>query len=252
MWRGFGSRLPLGTQNLSGSPWRTGLRIPGGCVGGLRPRPASPGKNGRSHSCGGGKPSASGGAPPPPHPKEEPANYRIRVGRPPFFNAFLRTLDGLVGMVFRTSPELGEDVPKVVEEHWENIDKEGNHGEVFLKTVFADALEAGHCAIFVDYPAIPNPATVTRADERALDLRPYWVHVRKDEVMNFRTSRSQGGERVLDQITLRFRTHEQDEAFGDKLVVRYRVYQRIDGTVRWEIWQEGEDKIPRPTGERGG
>ena len=187
----------------------------------------------------------------PQHPKEEPANYRIRLGRPTFFNAFMRTLEGLVGMVFRTSPELGDDVPKVVEEHWENIDKEGNHGEVFLKTVFADALEAGHCAIFVDYPAIPNPATVTRADERALDLRPYWVHVRKDEVMNFRTSRSQGGERVLDQITLRFRTHEQDEAFGDKLVVRYRVYQRIDGTVRWEIWQEGEDKIPRPTGERG-
>jgi len=187
----------------------------------------------------------------PQHPKEEPANYRIRLGRPTFFNAFMRTLEGLVGMVFRTSPELGEDVPKVIENHWENIDKEGNHGEVFLKTVFADALEAGHCAIFVDYPAIPNPATVTRADERALDLRPYWVHVRKDEVMNFRTSRSQGGERVLDQITLRFRTHEQDEAFGDKLVVRYRVYQRIDGTVRWEIWQEGEDKIPRPTGERG-
>jgi len=187
----------------------------------------------------------------PQHPKEEPANYRIRLGRPTFFNAFMRTLEGLVGMVFRTSPELGEDVPKVIENHWENIDKEGNHGEVFLKTVFADALEAGHNAIFVDYPAIANPDRVTRAEERVRDLRPYWVHVRKEDILNFRTSRGPGGERRLDQITLRFRTHEQDGTFGDKPVVRYRVYQRIDGTVRWEIWQEGEDKMPRPTDERG-
>ena len=102
----------------------------------------------------------------PQHPKEDPANYRIRLNRPTFFNAFLRTLDGLVGMVFRTSPELGNDVPAEIGKHWENIDKEGNHGEVFLKTVFADAMDAGHCAVLVDHPKVQDPKTVNLAVER--------------------------------------------------------------------------------------
>lgn len=187
----------------------------------------------------------------PKHPKEQDKNYQIRLNRPTFFNAFSRTLEGLVGMVFRTSPGLATDVPKPIETHWENIDKEGNHGEVFLKTVFSDAMEAGHNAILVDFPKVADPAKVTLADERALDLRPYWVHVRKEDIMNLRTSRGPGGERVLEQVTIRFTTHEAKGLFGDEEVVRYRVYRRVNGSVTWETWQAGEDKVPRPTGETG-
>ena len=181
----------------------------------------------------------------PRHPKETRENYAIRLARPTFFNAFTRTLDGLVGMVFRKSPVLGDDVPKPVIGHWENIDKEGNHGDVFLKTLFADAVEAGHCAVLIDYPRIPA-GRVTLADEQALDLRPYWVHIRKEDIINFRTRRGAGGERILEQITLRFTSYEADGLFGDKPVVRFRVYRRTAAGIIWETWQLGTDGIPMP------
>lgn len=177
----------------------------------------------------------------PQHPKEENANYQIRLKRPAFFNALRRTIDGLVGMVFRTSPELGKDVPKPIVQDWENLDKEETHGDVFLKTLLADAMEAGHCAILVDYPRVANPNKRTLADDRAQDIRPYWVHIRKEDILNFRTSRGPGGEQILEQVTLRFASHEPKGTFGDKQVVRYRVYRRTPEGIVWEIWESLQD-----------
>src|SRR5215470_9370237 len=68
----------------------------------------------------------------PPEPAEDTGHYRYRKSRAIFFNAVDRTINGLVGMVFRKEPKLGDDVPEVVrgreasenqsktEGHWEN------------------------------------------------------------------------------------------------------------------------------------
>src|SRR4051812_48520597 len=40
----------------------------------------------------------------PPHPKEDPADWRIRISRPVYVNYFARTTRALAGMVFRESP----------------------------------------------------------------------------------------------------------------------------------------------------
>ena len=191
----------------------------------------------------------------PQHPAEEAKNYQIRLKRPTFFNAFRKTIEGLVGMVFRVNPQLGEDVPAVIQQHWENIDKEGTHGDVFCRQLLDDGLEAGHAAILVDYPALQNPKGVTLYDERKQDIRPYWVHIHKEDIINFRTIRGPSGERILQQVTLRFTTHEAHGRFGDRVVVRYRVYRLVpvDGavTVQWETWEEDESGTPRVSGPSG-
>src|SRR5262249_2417053 len=41
-------------------------------------------------------------------------DYPIRLSRAIFFNAFERTLHGLVGMVFRKEPKFSKDVPEII------------------------------------------------------------------------------------------------------------------------------------------
>jgi hypothetical protein len=191
------------------------------------------------------------------HPKESAQSYEIRLSRPVLFNAFRRTVDGLVGMVFRRNPELADDVPAPITEHWGNIDNEGNHGDVFLKNVFSDAMIAGHAAILVDYPRVGGQ--VTLAEEKARNLRPYWVHVRLEDIVNFRTTRIDG-QRVLEQVTIRTVTNEPDGEFGDEPVTRYTTYRRGNVAepsqeqrigVRWSVELVGDDGEPHPTGEVG-
>lgn len=58
-------------------------------------------------------------------PGEEHNNYHERLSRSVFFNVFRQTVVGLVGLIFRKDPVLGEDVPPQISEHWENIDLAG-------------------------------------------------------------------------------------------------------------------------------
>ena len=69
-------------------------------------------------------------------PAEDQRDYAIRLRRAIFFNAFERTLHGLVGLVFRKDPELADDNPDRIKELWENIDNAGTHGAVFAKEAF--------------------------------------------------------------------------------------------------------------------
>ena len=121
----------------------------------------------------------------PSHPKEEPGNYRIRLERPAFFNAFARTTGGLTGMVFRRNPVLQDDVKDEVQVHWENIDNAGTHGDVFAKQVFHDTMIAGHAGILVDFPTVETG--LSSAAEKALGLRPFWRHIAKENIISWRT-----------------------------------------------------------------
>jgi hypothetical protein len=130
-------------------------------------------------------------------PAEDTRDFEIKRSRAIFFNAVERTLNGLVGMVFRKEPKFGDDVPEAtrgreaaeiaVEGHWENIDNAGAHGSVFCKEVFIDAMRDGHAAILVDMPP-PLPEGATLTDERNAGRRPYWVSYRADQIINWRTT----------------------------------------------------------------
>lgn len=173
----------------------------------------------------------------PQHPAERGDDYLIRLNRPSFFNGFTRTHRGLTGMVFRTEPVLGEDVKPRIAEIWENIDNQGTHGNVFLKNVFDDALVAGHAAILVDAPVVEEPSIRTRADEQRQGIRPYWVHVRKDDITNWRTVVVKG-ELKLDMVVIREIVDEPDGEFGIEQFRQYRVLRRNDGAPTFELWRE--------------
>jgi len=156
-------------------------------------------------------------------PGEKPGNYRSRLARSVFHNFFRRTVEGLTGLVFARDPVLSEDVPAQIVTHWENIDYEGTHGDVFCRDTLADGITVGHAAILVDYPK--TGGNLRRDQEQAMGVRPYWLMVRKEDIMSWRTEAVNGG-RMLTQVVLRERRWVPKGAFGEVLQERYRVFYR--------------------------
>lgn len=185
----------------------------------------------------------------PKHPLESTGAYANRKMQSVFFNAFDHTLSGLVGMVFRKDPVLGDDVPDeirgteeqrgengelikaAIEGDAENIDLRGTHFDVFLREVFDMAAHKGHAFIYVDMPKkLPPGSTLT--DERANGQRPYWLRYEPEQAVNWRT-RIMGGIEVLDQITFRECTYEPVGLYGEAEVIKYRVLH----PGAWELYR---------------
>lgn len=169
----------------------------------------------------------------PQEPKEDAANYRVRLERSAFFNIFAHTVEVLTGFVFRKDPVLGDDVPEVIKSHWENIDNAGTHGDVFLRDRLQDALIAGHAGILVEFP--PTGGTQKYQDEQSEGgIRPYWVPIKKNDIFSWRTT-VENGQTMLTQLVIREAHYVPDGVFGEKLETCYRVLYRQDGLVGWRL-----------------
>lgn len=177
-------------------------------------------------------------------PGEEYDAYQQRLTRSVFFNAFRRAVEGLTGLIFRKDPALGEDVPPLIEEHWENIDLAGTHGAVFAREVEQDAMIAGHAAILVDFP--DTGGQQSRADELSGGLRPYWVPIRKEDIISWRTA-NVAGQTVLTQLVIRECQYVPDGEFGEKEQTLYRVFRRTtdetgEPPVSWMLLEVTEKR----------
>lgn len=184
----------------------------------------------------------------PQFPKEIADAYASRLSQSVLFNAFKRTVGGLVGMIFRKDPQPTEEVPDLIESIMDDIDLQGRHFAVFSRDAFTEAMIDGHVCVLVDYPSVEEGEVPTLADERSKGLRPYWLDVRKQQILSFRTRQEQG-RTVLTQVAIEFTTTEEDGKFGEKEVVRIRVYRLQDALgeqgddaryVAWEEWVKKE------------
>src|SRR5688572_10569078 len=82
-------------------------------------------------------------------PREPAHKYRVRLKIAVYFNTYRKVKNGLIGMVCKTNPILGDDIDADIKAHLENIDLAGSHIDVFVKDVLDKAIE-GHAHIFVD------------------------------------------------------------------------------------------------------
>lgn len=197
---------------------------------------------------------------------EDAEDYKIRVKRAIFYNAYERALDGLVGTAFRKDPILSTDVPELIrgnpesglDGYAEDIDLAGTHLTVFAKRAFRDAIHHGHSFIFVDEPAPPamfnedgtqrdfsaNPLTLS--EKKALGIRPKWVKYSADQAVNWRWEVIDGRLRIT-QITFREVTTEPLGDFGEQQVVRYRVLNPGRYRVYREKRRGRDEKSSRTT-----
>lgn len=172
-------------------------------------------------------------------PGEDAFDYGVRLARSVFFNAFRYTIEGMVGFVFRKDPVLTDDVPEIIRQHWENIDNAGTHGDVFAREIMQDAMIAGHAAILVEFPKTGGKQTA--ADEMQGAARPYWVPIRKDNIVSWRTA-VVGGRTILTQLVLKECTMVPQGEFGEREQTLYRVFRNDNGKVTVDVLEVTPDK----------
>lgn len=162
----------------------------------------------------------------PQFPRESVTAYKDRLATSVFYDAFARTVDGLTGMVFRKPPKIADEVPSQIRRLWENIDGQGTHAEVFLRERHRDGEIDGHFVIFVDMERVDPDQVRSKAQQREVGLRPYWVSLRKQDIVGFRTA-TVGGETRVVHLRYLEKVTEQDGDYGERVVKRVREYNLV-------------------------
>jgi hypothetical protein len=205
---------------------------------------------------------------------EDDADYNDRKSTSPFLNKYEDVVSSLCAKPFTREVQY-EDPEKVAEayhELYEDVDGQGNNLHVFAEATFRDGVDNAVDWILVEYTKLPplpeGRRRRTQAEEKALNARPYWVHVAAPSVLAAYTAMSAGKEvlthfRVLEPTLVR-------AGYAEKTVTRVRQWDRfpvsgneqdgtatfgpaqwvllekevgVDGKVRWFDVDSGEVPI---------
>lgn len=171
----------------------------------------------------------------PQQPKEDNEDYAYRLATSTLFPAFMRTCGVMAGKPFSKELTLNK-VPSAVLSLMNDVDGQGRSIHAFASDVFADCgIEFGFGGILVDFTKTEEDVK-TVADEKKAGLRPYWVHIKKDQILGYKAE-NRGGTMVLTQLRISEQREVDDGEFGVSYVDVVRVYY----PGRWELYQAAAD-----------
>ena len=165
---------------------------------------------------------------------EEPDSYRKRLERSTRYPALSETLSQMTGRVFFNPIDVA-DVTETVQALFDDVDLVGNNLDVFASRWFYSALAYGCSFALIDFTRVE--AVKSRAEEKALNARPYWVHIKPHQVLGIKTARV-NGKQAITQFRYVVNEQVEDGEFGVKTVKHVYVYEI--GKVRKFSEAEGE------------
>lgn len=170
-------------------------------------------------------------------PAEDDDEYKRRLNSAPWRPEFVDCIKTLAAKPFTKEVKLGEGANEKMQAFSEDVDGRGNNLHVFAKDTFEGAVAMGAHGILVDFPSGQGARTV--AEERALGIRPYWVAIDADDILEL-TTEQRGGRRVVTVLRIKESRVERD-GFEQKKVplireIRADGGQGVPGT--WKVWRE--------------
>lgn len=180
---------------------------------------------------------AAGKARMPQWPGEDDESYKTRLAVATLFPAYQRTIEVLGAKPFSKPVTFGKDVPSKIQTLCEDVDRQGRNLHAFLAEVGQEALGYGFSGILVDYPATKDkggqPLYVTKADESAAGVRPYFVQIHPRSILGWLSDKA-----GLSQLRLLEAVEVPDGDFDIKTIEQVRVLRR----GAWETWRKVENK----------
>jgi hypothetical protein len=165
---------------------------------------------------------------------ETDEDYDVRLENTKFTNIYRDVLEGLATKPFEEEITLigGDTVPQEAYEFVEDVDGAGNNITMFSALTFFNGINNAIEWIFIDYPTVDQSQTMSVAQARALNIKPFWSHVLARNVYEVR-SKIIGAKETLTYI--RIFEPKSDTASED----RVRIFERSDaGVVTWELWEK--------------
>jgi len=170
--------------------------------------------------------------------REKDAVYKRYKQRASFYNVAGRTLEGLVGAVFRKPATIS--LPGRLEYLISDADGAGVGLAQQARSTLAAVLKTGRHGLLVDYPQTDAPAS--RADQEAGLIRANIVRVAAEDVINWRTTKI-GARHLLSLVVISEQAVEvTEDSFGLETVQQYRVL-RLDenGEYAVELWRWSDE-----------
>lgn len=179
----------------------------------------------------------------PKFPEELTEDYKKRLAAATLLNLYKSNIDLMCGLVFKDEIELKPDVPAQIKTLAENIDKKGNHLNVFAEQAFRKSLE-GCAVIQVDAPVWDSSVVKSQADFDALDLGPYWILRDADSVINWSERINPVSKRTeFDLMVFKEVKFERKGDFGREKKIYYRVlYLDQMNRACWSLHKEQKNE----------
>lgn len=171
-------------------------------------------------------------------PEELDTDYKARKKLATLLNLYKKNENLMCGLVFKNEIELGSDVDAQIVKLAENIDKKGNHLNVFAETAFKESF-FGCSVIQIDAP-VWSADIQSLEDVRMLDLSPYWILWKAENVINWNERINPVSKRTeLDLIVFKETKAERSGMFLRELMTFYRVlYLDEMNRAAWQLWKE--------------
>lgn len=176
----------------------------------------------------------------PQHANEADAAYEERLKRNTLFNLTKLTLDSWVGRPFSDPVKLA-DVPSMMLSIMDDVDMQGNNIQVVARNWFSDGLAKAYSHMYVDFPRLPT-ADLPRslADDDTNGLRPYWIHIRPEQLI-FADAELIAGKEVLREIRYMEEVVER-VGFAEVNIPQIRRVFMDNGVGNVEIYREKPNK----------
>lgn len=159
-----------------------------------------------------------------------------------FYNAVVRTVQGLNGMIFQEAPEV--EMQESLKPMLDDITLTNVPFETFAQETGKEVFLTGRYGVLVD---MPQPMTADKAiapgavAAPAADMRPYCVAYKAEEIINWRTQR-RGGDEILTMVVLCEKAelgYSPADPFTCVVVDQYRVVMlNEEGKCITQIWRK--------------
>lgn len=173
--------------------------------------------------------------------RETASAYKSRLKLTAYTNIYRDIIDSLSSKPFENEVQIikGENAkdlepPQDIVDFCEDVNGAGDSLTTFAADVFFHGIHSAVDWILVDFPT-PDRSFKNRAEERAAGLKPYWVRVSGQSVLEVRCEIINGEE------CLTYVRYLEDSA-AEKRTVRIFNYNTVEG-VSFEIWEEQEDYV---------
>jgi hypothetical protein len=168
--------------------------------------------------------------------EQTPDDYKAYVQRTPFYNATARTIDGLVGMLFRKDPVV--TIPAAMKSIFDDMTLTNCDFNELAEVVSREVIGLGRVGLLVEYPkVIEGPITLAQA--AAQNLRPYTSTYKAETILNWRAERINNAMQPV-MITLSESVTEWTSTFESKQIVQVRALLLEEGRYLQRIYRKTE------------
>lgn len=172
-------------------------------------------------------------------PKLEGQNdpeYGAYKARALYYNASGRTLEGLIGLIFRKPPMV--KLPDALADLAQDVDTAGTPLETLCRKAVGELLQVGRFGLLADYS--DQGVARTQAEERERGARPYLVLYSAESVINWRRSKINGRWQYV-LVVIQVDIEKPKDVYAAETVTQWHVHALRDGVYTVETFERKKE-----------